>query len=566
MKLVENTPEACPQQNYNIFLVKDGITQAADILKNEKKGFRDIKEIPLEEGLKGTAFVYLPEPRQVGFMKVLRQVCPTLPDYQSRSGHAAVILVHAHERVFAFVWGQGHHQLKKAHLVPGFGLRVALGSIGPNQIKGMETQELNKNSLRTLQKLGRKGYTHDFRLKEMDDLVKRIKGQVMVNGTMPVTIDGRESVKLSLPVQLPDIEPYLNDLLEAYEEPLPAHFQFTQRLFPLDDYDLIQDLDDLLLQDLLSDEPETYLSAPDLAGMEGGIGFEFRRYYRQKKVTLYSELSLEDYLVSLGDKIRKGLSLENLKSHSVYGIHEDTVNTKKLCSVYEAMIYEVDDNNRTYILNGGLWYGVNHDIYRRINTFYNQQALPDLITYHTVILPKDNKDKINLEAEMNRKMTDNLGDAICLDARNVQLDSRDKFEACDIMRANGDLIHVKRMGSSQSLGHLFNQGKQATRLLDGSKEARKKMRGVLEREDRNFVSLIPKDRPNGDDYRIIFAIAEEGDGPLKIPFFARQTLYYTFRGLKDLGYKPVLAKIPTYRQGDRVMIDGAHGPVRFIAT
>jgi uncharacterized protein (TIGR04141 family) len=70
---------------------------------------------------------------------------------------------------------------------------------------------------------------------------------------------------------------------------------------------------------------------------------------------------------------------------------------------------------------------------------------------------------------------------ICLDRRGVkdEFHTRWGFEACDLLGPDNELIHVKKATGSAPLSHLFAQACVAVQGLEGSVEARTRLRELV---------------------------------------------------------------------------------------
>lgn len=107
-----------------------------------------------------------------------------------------------------------------------------------------------------------------------------------------------------------------------------------------------------------------------------------------------------------------------------------------------------------------------------------------------------------------------------------------RFEPCDLLGPDNELIHVKRARGSASFGHLFNQALVSTEILLRSLEARN---SFIE-----LVSGLSASRRMSPDFRprkIVLAFPSKGAPSVsvnEIPAFARITLARVLQALEDL--------------------------------
>jgi uncharacterized protein (TIGR04141 family) len=116
-----------------------------------------------------------------------------------------------------------------------------------------------------------------------------------------------------------------------------------------------------------------------------------------------------------------------------------------------------------------------------------------------------------------------------------------KFEFCDLISSDRDMIHVKRYAGSSVLSHLFNQGVAAAELYASDATFRQLIDKHLP-ENLKLGDVVP--RPNTSAYRVVYAmISSQSGGNLTLPFFSRLSLRQAVRTLRAYGYQVAIAKI-----------------------
>lgn len=124
------------------------------------------------------------------------------------------------------------------------------------------------------------------------------------------------------------------------------------------------------------------------------------------------------------------------------------------------------------------------------------------------------------------------------------LGHQDKIEFCDVFGNEGQIIHVKRKGGSELIGHLLNQGLVSATLLL-TDEFRNKLNAKLHDSNRDAWT-VPEQRVdfNAGNYSIIYGIMSDADGDdLKLPFFSKVILREVVGPLKNYGFKVFMNKI-----------------------
>ena len=112
------------------------------------------------------------------------------------------------------------------------------------------------------------------------------------------------------------------------------------------------------------------------------------------------------------------------------------------------------------------------------------------------------------------------------------------IEFCDVYEQSGKLIHIKRYGGSQVIGHLFNQGLvSASMLLDRS--FRTEVNKLLPAE-----WVIPMDAFNPTGYEVVYGIiSKKRDARPHVPFFSMVVFHDIYRTLTGFGYSVSLKAI-----------------------
>jgi ppGpp synthetase/RelA/SpoT-type nucleotidyltranferase len=138
------------------------------------------------------------------------------------------------------------------------------------------------------------------------------------------------------------------------------------------------------------------------------------------------------------------------------------------------------------------------------------------------------------EAEYNTSVAHSDARFLLLDRSLIRIPkSEGRFEACDLLGPNDELIHVKRARNSASFGHLCNQALVSAEILLRFPDARQAFAEVVRNRDTG--------RELSSDFRprdIVLAIPSS-QGPIvtaaQIPALARITLARVARTLESQG-------------------------------
>jgi uncharacterized protein (TIGR04141 family) len=182
------------------------------------------------------------------------------------------------------------------------------------------------------------------------------------------------------------------------------------------------------------------------------------------------------------------------------------------------------------VLNGGRWYTLEKDFVKQVNDSFSKVPI-----YSGSFIDYDDK----TEADYNKRLVkSNSSDYSLMDRKLTYHGGAMEF--CDVFSKAKELIHIKRYGGSATLSHLFYQGVNSAEFFQMDFEYRKIVHNKL---SSSFRIFDPKNRPDHDEYHVIFGIISRSDKPLSMPFFSRVGIRHALRRLEGFGYKVSLAKI-----------------------
>ncbi len=439
------------------------------------------------------------EPSWVGFIKQMVPKPSGKPLKISNSSAGAVLVVDKignDNRVMILSFGQGHHCIPDEIIDPFFGIKVAVNSIDSEQIRSMNTSIPSSASLRAAIQTGTPTQPEQLALSLDGSILKGITGEVSDEQAenlqyLKGCITGSSS--LTLKASITSFDNLKELCLEAYKQFLKD--DYTNKGFGwIDQLKLLkkqevakaklnEKLEEALKARMDGGEPsgELHLSPPEIVDYERITSFQLIQKSKNKEG--YSHLSI-DALINLD--IKK-LDIDFLKKNKVYAF-DNNDELVKTWSIYKCLTFEtIDDakgntenndegNTETYkyILSGGSWYKVDSSFYNKIKGAFTEAVeYGQSDNFQTKELPqikknKQNKDpdKLSLEGEKdyNERVAKDSPELICLDGYDILLQDG-KFEACDLLSSNQELIHVKKCCSSSTLSHLFMQGRNSTLIF-----------------------------------------------------------------------------------------------------
>jgi len=448
---------------------------------------------------------------------------------------SAALLVRVHDLWCAVTFGQGRHLLLQGACVDGFGLRVALNTIGSSNIRSIDKDTFDMIAGHARQQASREVGAADFGVDVERDLLSAVTGTPRENAAIGERITGRDALCSSIQLGLEELPAYLTRLCDLYET------EFYKDDFPwVDNVHVVEDAEevgiiDLELTRLLQEGQwqDIWLAPPEVLEWPRVRTFAYSLSARHPEL---HDVSLKTFVRFVAKNDRSRVDVPFLQGHRVYCIDEDG-KVSYDWSVYSCIYAQIVYSSARYFLTNGKWYKVSESLVGEVNAFYDQVA--QLEHY----LPEYDDES---EGDYNRRVGQGDSQFDCMHEKLVQFGpGRSKIEFCDLLgREDGttyeDIVHVKRYSGSRDLSHLFAQGLNSGELF----QIDVAFRLALDKDlPEGFRGRFVETRPERNELRIVFAIISEVDEPLNLPFFARLSLRHVARRLVGFGYRVALARI-----------------------
>jgi uncharacterized protein (TIGR04141 family) len=367
---------------------------------------------------------------------------------------SAVVLFEAADRLFAVTWGQGRHLLQRDAFEQDFGLKVVLNTVAPDQLKSVDARTIEETTLHTRRDLSRDSALSAFGLDISRDLLRAVTGRPE-DETLAHRLSGSDALGMHTYEPLGALPALAERLLEAYKSTAyREHFDFIDHLRPEKRASRVQQLEDIVVSALNErDIDDAHLAVPETIDWLDVDGFRFStgrggdEHRPDPRISAYLDSRSDDHLTT--DMVKRDRLIA--RRASTGGILDSW-------SVYRCLVFQVELDNRLYVLSAGDWFRVDLDYRAQVEADVNAlprfDGLPDA-------------DPGTDEDTYNKKAAEHLG-AACLDKRFVYDGGPDKMELCDVLTREGGLIHVKPRGASSTLSHLFSQGRNSAERLLGT--------------------------------------------------------------------------------------------------
>lgn len=534
----------------NIYLIKEGKT----LEQIFKSPIEDLKTIDIND----SKLYYNPKQIQVpgwvtDFFKTDFKNEGSRNVFNTTSSQAVLIknvrLLNK-EIIFAITFGNGFHMLNLESYEPNYGLKTVLNIVDPNNLRKIDKHDISATPKHTSEQLSRAGSQIDFNLNIETDILTGVVGSFKKNKKAKIlnkdkywhkifgtTLSGKNYLSICSQFDIDNI----NRLLKA------SYIVYNQKKYQengfewIDNIDLVQsntqlykDLCDKLDNQLMNLEEESdkiWIAVPEVIKWENIKGF----CYKNKHDEIYNDLYIED----LVRYIEGNISIAKLKRTLISARNTDNTKDEYLWNSFECLYAEIDLNNRKYILINTQWYELKNDFVLRTNDKFNANLHKSCPVN---FIPCEAQDKE--ENNYNKRLTESLSNAICLDAKNIPHGGQySKIEFCDVYDIdNSNLIHVKKYSGSSVLSHLFSQGLVSSELLIDDSSFKEKVINKIKEEKSDFIF------PTNPSFNVVFGIiAKPGKNDFEIPFFSKVTLNNIVQKIqKTKGYEAYIKLIPNH--------------------
>lgn len=423
---------------------------------------------------------------------------------------AAVLVIAAgDEEAWALTYGMGFQLLEQARVDGGFGQRVAIRTANPQDLNSLTRTTLDHRSRTDRFSIPGGDHLRGFGVGDYGELVTRLVARAemkdLTGGAKPLRIRGADALSVPLGKKPEHLLKDLDALKRVMEKSPPADLAVLEQLVAIRNHpELVEELEGDL-EEALDDEKRRRrlsLSWPHERIEENSPPTAFKIYGtgRSTSRTVYDgDPELSDLLEALG-KAPRGKRVEALRAMRVM-LFRDTDGKEPISAAIPAvhwLAFETDRDGKRYCLHDGRWYLMDQDYAARLQARTEELfrrkpefALPDWSL--------DDSERV-----YNQRLAAALGGTF-LDAKLIRTDLHWRgIEACDVLTAEGVLVHVKDLKSSAPASHLLAQALVSADALLHDEDARTKLRELVEAEGGSPASVPEK------VHTVVLVLAHEG--------------------------------------------------------
>jgi uncharacterized protein (TIGR04141 family) len=523
-------PKKLKSRTLTVFLVKDGLAEASEILK-AVDSLAELS-VSIEGQAGGRLFVQPTHDRQPSWLTLFQGAVEFDLATVRNASTAAVWLVEVDGKQLALTFGYGRNLLRAGSYEEDFGLRVTLNSVDPNKIKAIDRMTLDAVAQQSRIQASRDASMSEFGLDVEQDLLRAVTG-TPVDTTLGNRFTGRDALQVIVPAKIGDIPNLLRRyLVEFAKEDFKVRFPWVEQIHEVDDPVKKAELDAHLVHKLRTRTLDgIWLAVPEMVDWESLAGF---RYRTSKKSTIHDDIHASAFLDEVGDPGE--IDDYTLKSrYRISAIANDNDAVVKIWPVYRCFYCEVTIGSDTFLLNNARWFRIASDFVQRI-----KEAVEN-IPVDTLSLPSY-EDKSE-PAYSKRVAAASNGDLALMDLRLIGSSSLpSKIEFCDLYSNKRHIVHLKRYSSSSALSHLFAQGVVSAKLFLNEVDFRRELNAIL---PASHQLADPNAKPDPREFEVVFGIISKSKKKLVLPFFSRVNLKNAHSSLTGMGFKVSLCKIPS---------------------
>lgn len=510
-----------------VFLFKEYVENFDWCIKKEK----DCRVISVNEelGTEGIIVVSETESKKPAWLELLNLYSNETIELKDNTSNKAALLLKVEDRIMAITFGYGRSFLVEEYIEKNFGFLSAINMIDTKRIRSINAATIEDMVVHTQKQSSYATGQEEFDLNVINDIMIAITGKAK-NTNFADRVSGKDSLLVSVDMNHNEIVEKLQYYLHAYKsDKYKEAFAWIDNIREIRDKQIISKLESELQTKIKNNKlNKIYLTPPDTVDWEHVNGFMITGMnLRQSKKNNYSdEIPFEEYLYQIDDEIDLLSKMKRDKLLAL-NLHDESYT---ICSVFAALVAQVEFNNKTYILSDSNWYCIDDHFYDYVRKFISQIPVSD------IELPDCESDEV--EGIYNERVAEY--EHFCLlDKRLMKVDGGVRqIEACDIYTDKNQFVHIKNKHNSAQLSHLFSQGRVSAECFISDQEFRKQVHDEVKKKFGNNIFSYRK-KPGVGEYEVIYAIISKDIGSLEktIPFFSMVNLMLAVQDLDRMHLK-----------------------------
>ena len=472
-----------------------------------------------------------------GWLTILIEVSPDLPEDISTGGAGAVLFVPAGGRQAAVCFGHVHIALNDDAFERQFGLKVTLNTVPRNQLRSIDLATPDAVTFQKRVQASKDSDVQDFGVDMLRDLA-RVAGGTPRSASFARFVAGKNSLSITCHVEADKIHEKCAEIITEYKkETYRTEFAWVDNMRTIEEKDTVEKLDKRLEKAInnlrAGKESDLHMTPPEIVNYTEGSLLHYNGFGSHGKN--FHSLSIDDYVGELNRCEFKGDITKIKERHRVKAKEDAEGDFAEKWRVYDCFVYETSlgkgADEAAYVLFAGNWYQVEKSFKKRI------EAAFDAIDRVTIVGATSCHNEQELIAELEK----DRGDLVKLDQEKINPGDVKwaNLEPCDFLSDKKEFIHLKDGHSSGPISHLWSQGVVSADAFVSDKVFRKKLRSKVKSKKPGFEAYLPKstEKVVREDYRVVFGIMRKpyADGSLGLPFFSKVSLQAAVGRIEQFG-------------------------------
>lgn len=473
-----------------------------------------------------------------GWLARLFALAKEQPNVLTSASISAILLVETDGRLFALTFGHAWQKIKVSAVEPNFGIRCVLNLAEERSLRAIRRDRIAEKSLQAIEQIPDSDGISRFGMNLEKDLLRGVKAKIDSGLGFGAWVAGADAFKTSIDLSVEYLTEFLSRCLKLHAmEEYKKRFSWVDNISPLRDPIIKPLLAQELSQLVTQKDVGITLSVPDLLSWDDHDYFSFERKKKgQAPCANHLELSQWVDYASAASVDGHTITVDDLNTRKIYAFRQGGIEHDSW-PVFQCLHGIVKYKDEIYLAHSGKWFVLNHNFVHATNERLAKIPQAALVFPSSTI--SEHEGHYNERVAMASS-----GHIMLLDKKLIMHGGgASKFEVCDLLTQNGELICVKPWGGgSGSLSHLFYQAKNVITLLNNDVSFRDKVRAYIDKADASFTVIWDYICANAEQAEVVLAILR-GCPKESLPFFAKLALCDCVSDLRSMRFKCTYAVI-----------------------
>ncbi|CAM00210.1 uncharacterized protein (TIGR04141 family) [Saccharopolyspora erythraea NRRL 2338] len=465
-----------------------------------------------------------------------------------------VLLVPLPPWTYALIWGHGHRLLDAEVIEQNFGLLFGIRRLDPAHLRTVSRSAMDITARTTQTSIPGGGDVGSFGMEPYGEFVSRFKGPADLNDLTYGTETGRDpqievgdNLKAPLPRFGTALLSDLNAITKIVDEPDDdSSLRFAHLVRRVKSRDPERSRLEGRLAEALANGAEYHplgiaWPANDLRAAEEAWSFKVKSLGGSGPLVLEPSMEL-DVLSEQFRGMPADVRLHRLRTARVVPCADDagTEEIGTSTSLRRWIVFETTIDHVRYCYFQGEWFRIGEEYVERI-----RDQVEQLLTRKntTLTFPVWNRRAGHADEHSYCHQVAERDGYLCFDRNFAHTPFHPKFELCDVVGPNDELVHIKWLGAATAASHLYTQAAVSAEALRDEPDAARQLNEKIQ-------ELSPG-RPEAQPSKVVLAIAGRSWDPQQLFTLSQVSLLRLDRTLRSYNTTLEFANIPHVRRPAR---------------